>query len=106
MIKLKVQILKFVPTPIIRTDLENENIRPLSEIKEDIPFYNENQEITDFITRVHASDPAFPVEEDDNEHPCIVLFEPNTEIGFLNELQVARGRHEDSNVFILYYLRF
>jgi hypothetical protein len=65
--------LNVVPTPIVNVNPENENIRPLEEIKEDIPLYNENQEITDFIARVHASEPTFPVGEYDNEHPCIVL---------------------------------
>jgi hypothetical protein len=83
-------------TPIINTNTEN--IRPLEEIKEDIPFYNENQEINDFIARVHASEPTFPVGEYDNEHPCIVLFEPNIKTGFLDKLQAARGRHEGNNV--------
>jgi hypothetical protein len=34
------------------------NIRPIEEIKEVIPFYDENKEITDFNTRVHDSEPA------------------------------------------------
>jgi hypothetical protein len=67
-------------------------------MKEYIPFYNENQEINDFIARVHASEPAFPIDEYDNKHPCIVLFEPNTETGFLDKLQAARGRHEGNNI--------
>jgi hypothetical protein len=74
------------PTPIINTNTKN--IRHLSEIKEDIPFYNENQEINDFITGVHASEPTFHVGEYDNEHPCIVLCEPNIETEFLDELHL------------------
>jgi hypothetical protein len=75
--------LNVVPTPTVDNQPE---ISPLEEIKEDIPFYNENQEINDFNTRVHSSEPPFPVREDDNEHPCIVLFEHDKEIGVFDEL--------------------
>jgi hypothetical protein len=37
------------PTPIVEIRSLDGDIRFLEEIKEDIPFYNENQEITDLI---------------------------------------------------------
>jgi hypothetical protein len=41
------------PTPIVNANnlVPTPEIRPLSEIKEGIPFYNENQEMPDFIAR-------------------------------------------------------
>jgi hypothetical protein len=34
-----------------------------------IHFYDETKEIINFIDRVHASEPAFPVGESDHEYP-------------------------------------
>jgi hypothetical protein len=62
-----------VSFPIVDNQREirlfDSDIHPFTEMKEDIPFYDEYKEITDFITRVHVSEPAFPIREYDNEHP-------------------------------------
>jgi hypothetical protein len=96
------EIIEEVPKEIIEEIIEEvkevnnyvEEIRPIEEIVEDIPFYHKNQEIEDFINKVQASEPSYPVGEYDYEHPCIMLFEPTNETPFLNKLDRSRAAHQ------------